>query len=211
MGSLKLNAGNLFKFITYVSPFLLLTTFIIIGFLNNNPLQSIIYVGSVCVFSFAVGLLQSQFDSKSITGRNEMCDLWDIPIIGNGFNSPSLSTFFITFSAIYVLLPMILNKSYNYFFLTFFAILLLSDIFSKLSNKCTTVTGVVLGFILGGIISFIYTIMLYYSAPQLLFIGAPSNKVSCGKTSGANQKFKCNVYKNGQLVTGMTTTSPPSK
>ena len=202
---MKLTPSNLFKFITYISPFLLLTTFIIIGFLNNNPLQSIIYVGSVCVFSFAAGLLQSQFNSASITGRNELCDLWDIPIIGNGFNSPSLSTFFITFSMVYILLPMILNQSYNHYFIVFFSILLMADIFSKLSNQCTTITGVILGFGLGGLTSFIYTIMLYYNAPQLLFIGAPSNKVSCGKTGGARQKFKCNVYRNGELVTGMTT------
>ena len=197
--AMTLNAGNLFQFITYISPFLLLFTFILIGFLNNEPLNSIIYVGAVCFSTFIIGLFQSGFNSKSFAERNPMCDLWDIPGIGTQYNVPSLSTFFITFSTVYMLLPMFLSGSINYGILLLFIILLVSDTISKLQNKCTNIKGILAGFVFALVLSGISTLVMYSSIPDLMFFTQKSsNKVSCGKP-GKN-KFKCSVYKNGQLL-----------
>jgi hypothetical protein len=197
--AMKLNASNLFQFFTYISPFLLLFTFILIGFLNNEPLNSILYVGAVCISTFLVGLTQDKFNVESIPGRSPMCDLWEIPFISNNFNTPSLSTFFITFSSIYMLLPMFMSGSINYGIVILFALLFVSDIVSKLYNKCANKTGIALGFVFATVISGIITTTLYNSAPDLMFFTEKSsNNVSCGKPS--KQKFKCSVYKNGRLL-----------
>jgi hypothetical protein len=197
--AMKLNASNLFQFITYISPFLLAFTFILIGFLNNEPVNSLMYVGAVCFATFLVSLTQSQFNVEAIPNRSAMCDLWEIPFIGNNFITPSLSTFFIAFSAIYMLLPMFMTGNINYGILILFIILFTSDVVSKLYNKCTNITGVVLAFIFACVISGITTMTLYSTNPELLFFTEQSsNNVTCGKPS--NKKFKCRVYKNGELL-----------
>lgn len=196
---MKLNISNLFQFITYISPFILIFTFILIGFLNNEPVNSIIYIGAVCFATFLASLLQPQFKVEAYKDRNALCDLWDLPFIGNTFNTPSLSTFFITFSSVYMILPMILSGSINYGVIILFATLIVADIVSKLSNRCTTAVGAGLGVILGGLSSTLLTLLMYNTSPELMFFTeGRSNNTVCGKPS--KKKFKCSVYKNGQLL-----------
>jgi hypothetical protein len=195
---MRLNLSNLFQFITYIIPFLLIFTFILIGFLNNEPINSIMYVGAVTICTFLIGLIGNQFNIEVLKDRSAMCDLWDIPFI-NSIGGPSLTTYFITFSSIYMLLPMFMSGSINYGILLLFIILLVSDIVSKLSNKCTSITGIMLSIIFGVVTSGLLTTGLYHAVPDLMFFTEnKSNKVMCGKPT--KKKFKCSVYKNGQLL-----------
>jgi hypothetical protein len=197
---MKLNASNLFQFITYITPFLLAFTFILIGFINNQPVNSLIYVGAVCFATFLVSLTQSSFNVEALVDRSPMCDLWELPFVGNNFINPSLSTFFIMFSAIYMLYPMFMSGSINYGILILFISLFCADVASKLYNKCTNITGVVMATIFASVIGFVSTMLMYSTNPELLFFSSKSsNNVYCSKPANNKQKFKCAIYKNGEL------------
>jgi len=145
-------------------------------------------------------LSQPLIKSEAILGRSDLCDLWELPFIGNNFNSPSLSTFFITFSTVYMVLPMILSGNFNYPILILLLFLLVGDSISKYTNKCTNFLGVVLGIVIGSISSSALTLLLYYSLPEAVFFGPmDSNKVSCSKP--VKQKVKCVLKsKNGVVI-----------
>lgn len=196
---MRLNLSNLFQFITYITPFLLAFTFILIGFLNGQPVKSIVYIGSVCLATFIASLLQPSIKSEAIQGRSELCDLWEMPFIGNNFNSPSLSTFFITFSSVYLLLPMFMSGSMNYPIMFLLIFLLVADTVSKITNKCTNYIGVLLGFVLAVVSGGVLSSIIYSNVPDIAFFSEKSsNSVVCGKPT--KQNFKCSVYKNGVLV-----------
>ena len=74
------------------------------------------------------------------------------------------------------------------------------DSVSKVTNKCTTVGGAVLGALVGFMFGSIwYTIFHMVGADEVLYFDEmESNAVKCEKPS--SQTFKCSVYKNGVLV-----------
>lgn len=196
---MRLNLSNLFQFITYIAPFLLAFTFILIGFLNGQPIKSVVYVGAVSLATFIAMLLQTTIKSDAIVGRSAMCDLWELPFIGNTYNSPSLSTFFITFSSIYMLIPMFMSGNINYPILFFFIFLLVGDSISKITNKCTNLIGLLLGFVFALVFGGILSTTIYHTVPEIIFFSdTKSNNTTCGKPT--KQNFKCSVYKNGVLV-----------
>jgi hypothetical protein len=197
--AMKLNIANLFQFITYISPFLLAFMFVMLGFLNGQPVKSVVYIGAVSLATFIAMLLQTTIKSDAIVNRSPMCDLWELPFIGNAYNSPSLSTFFIAFSAVYMLLPMFMSGQMNYPIMFLFIFLLVADTISKVSNKCTNMIGVLLGFIFALVFGGVLSSIIYSTVPEIIFFSdKTSNNVTCGKPT--KQNFKCSVYKNGVLV-----------
>jgi hypothetical protein len=98
-------------------------------------------------------------------------------------------------------MPMFINKSYNWVLFSGFLFYFVADICYKSYNKCITSLGefcfnigcgalissfVVLPMITGG------------SSIRLFFNQVQSSKETCSQPS--KQQFKCDVYKNGQLV-----------
>ena len=122
-------------------------------------------------------------------------------------------TYLLSFTLFYFLTPMILlsidtkSDSINYLILLFFVCYIFLDLAIKKQLGCdkkikavdvigNIFSGILLG---GGLSSLIYTSPISY----LLFINeTSSNKEVCSMPT--DQKFKCRVYKNGELV-GSTT------
>ena len=88
----------------------------------------------------------------------------------------------------------------NYGVITGLLLLFSADTISKISNNCSTISGVVLGALLGFVLGSIwYTILHAAGADSLLYFNEmDSNAVRCEQPS--KQTFKCSVYKNGELV-----------
>lgn len=137
------------------------------------------------------GLENSDICSKSIfKGKNLM-----------------YSTYIICFTLFYLMTPMIVisanNKgaSMNYGVLFFFMAYLLFDMYVKHTNGCGMVfTSLTLGELLGGsILGAGISLMMYYlSLKKYLYIGESSSAEVCSLPS--KSKFKCSVYKNGELI-----------
>lgn len=119
------------------------------------------------------------------------------------------STYILSFTLFYLLTPIILISSknkidaVNYFVLIFFIFYIVFDIFVKKSLNCISsifslklFSDLLGGILLGVVIS--YGLMQSPLRNNLFINELMSNKQVCAIPS--NQKFKCSVYKNGQLI-----------
>lgn len=195
---MTLSMYNLFQFLSYISPFLLAFTFILIGFMNGSPLQPIIYLGILSLsMGLIVGLLKLN-TNEIIPKTSPMCNIWNI--MPDSYNRPSISTFFIMFTFSYIMLPMVLSGNINYYLMTFILLVFAGDTVTKMMiNKCISTSSFVVSLVTSAIIGSGAGFGIYSINPELTFFSdIKSNKVSCGKKS--DKRFVCSVYKNGQLV-----------
>jgi|LauGreDrversion4_2_1035121.scaffolds.fasta_scaffold07573_5 hypothetical protein len=115
----------------------------------------------------------------------------------NRYDTLSLSSFFITFTFIYLALPMQKNNDWNYFVILGFLILYIVDVYSKPFQTS-------LGIFLGSAMGSIYGLLCYWFATTVggdslvYFNIISSNNVYCSRPK--KQQFKCYVYKNGQVI-----------
>jgi len=96
---------------------------------------------------------------------------------------------------------MFINNSVNFSLFSTLLIYFFYDIFIKWYKKCIVNTGDLLLNLLGGLVSSILIVSLMYlggSSKYLFFNEIQSNKEVC--TMPSKQTFKCQVYKNGELV-----------
>ena len=72
------------------------------------------------------------------------------------------------------------------------------DCITKISNECTDFYGIMLATLIGLFIGMCWAAIFMKSNPSYLYYNLPSNAEICSRPS--NQKFKCNVYKNGEIL-----------
>lgn len=194
--AMTLSGKNLYLFLSYISPFLLAFTLIFFGFVNSEPLKPLMYLG--CLLStMAIVVFFLKFDSSKQPSMNPMCGMFKF--LDDEFYRPTISTYFITFTLVYCLLPMIMSGNTNYYFIALVLFLLVSDTTTKFSFGCVNMNGVFLSIVTSILLGSLTAIGIFHTEPELLFFGGKSsNNVVCNKPS--NKTFKCSVYKNGQLL-----------
>ena len=123
-------------------------------------------------------------------------------------NDVTYSTYILTFTLFYFIMPMILisQKAHtnivNYYVVFTFVFYIVYDLFVKYSLLCFSnyipiIADIVLGAGLGALIAGV--IMYGTSLSSYLFIQeVNSNREVCKMEN--KQQFKCNVYKNGELI-----------
>ncbi len=198
--AMKLSAGNLFKFFTLIAPFLLMFTFTLIAFIDLEPQRAIMYIGLVTLATSLIGLIPIPGGDDKNKPSNPLCKLWDIPYLNEA--RPSLSLTFISFTLMYMLMPMLFSGNLNFPILVLLLILLIADYVSNtIASNCITHTNGAVAIILGSIASALFTSLIYVmpmSEKLLYFSRVPSNKVFCSRPS--KQSFRCSVYRNGKLI-----------
>ena len=136
------------------------------------------------------------------------CDIFSLPFFNItpnslSFNSPSITSMFISFTIIYILLPMVYNppNQVNIPFLIFLIAVLIIDVITQGMQKCFSYIGSVLGIIIGLILGAIWYAMIKSSGyDSLLYYTEYSGSNAVCKRP-QKQYFKCDVYKNGELLT----------
>jgi hypothetical protein len=117
------------------------------------------------------------------------------------------SIFILTFTMVYFVIPMILvstqtkTNMINYGIIFFFIAYIILDIYVKYNLKCISSTYLILtNFIAALFVGGLIVLLMYGSKMKTyLYINeANSNKEVCSMPT--KQQFKCNVYKNGELV-----------
>jgi hypothetical protein len=198
MAGMAMSFANIFNFISYITPFLVAFLLISVGFFNNEPLKSLIYLTGGIISIILGIILQHTFKKTGVFPRSATCNLFNL--WHSDFVVPSLSAIFLSFSVLYLFFPMQATNNFNWSLLIFLFILVGIDTSSRLYNNCTNLIGTGFGLLLGGILSFGYYAIIKETQPDLLFFinDRLSNNVTCSKPS--KQTFKCSVYKNGQLI-----------
>jgi hypothetical protein len=197
--------SNIFHFFSTISAFLLIFFMLSISIFNFD-LKGLLYLGGILITTILnIGFMNQLGNQRDMQNETAVCNLFNFPIGNPAYNSPSLNSVLISFTATYLILPMIMNNTPNYPVCLFMFSLFGIDGFSKIKNKCTPPSGV----LLGGCFGFLaaagwfaiwnhggFKSLLYYSETNM----GRNNEV-CSRPS--KQKFKCSVYKNGELISNL--------
>jgi len=198
MAGIKLSLSNILQLIAALSPLLIAFFMLMLSFMNQN-VKGIVFIAGAVLATFINIFFMELMGSTIDPDASISCNVIDIPYL-NQYNSPSTSSLFIAFTFAYLFLPMLNNNQMNYPIISALLGLFIIDSITRISNKCTTVGGSVLGALVGFMLgSMWYTVFHAIGSDELLYFDEmDSNAVRCEKPS--KQTFKCSVYKNGKLV-----------
>lgn len=197
--AMQFSINNIFLFTSYIMPFVLTLFFILVGFMDNRPIASLIMTSFILVVTVCTSLLQSVFKMYAPIDKSPFCDLFDVPFVGTEYGVPSIQITVLLFIVVYTLLPMFMNHNINYSALILMLTVVTIVLVSKYFNKCTSLLGMVISVVLGTLFGTGLSLTIQNTYPELLYFGPKrSNNEQCGMAK--NQTFKCNVYKNGKLI-----------
>ncbi len=185
---------SMFGFLSLITPFLLVFLMVMISVINSN-IKGLIYLTGLIILFFITLMFQNLIQSKT-PNNNNYCNVFYF----SQFNTPSFNSALYLFTIMYTLLPMISMHIINFPLIIIFMILYVSDVIIKIKFHCTKPLGVIMGSILGLFFGVSWYLIIK-SAGQtglLYYDDLVSNKIACSRPT--KQKFKCNVYKNGELI-----------
>jgi hypothetical protein len=206
--------NNFVSLISLSSPIIVPFGIILFSAFNNNSQTKDLICCTIYIFTLLFWvlirlsllnyLLPLPLSNKNTLISNDLCNkLSKITKKDTG----TISTFIIAFTSTYIIGPMILNKSVNYYLLFLFLIYLIFDMFFKKTFCNFNITSIS-GDLLSGILlaSLTLVIIISLGGSKLLFNNdVKNNGTVCSRPS--SQQFKCNVYKNGELVQSSTAKS----
>lgn len=192
---------NGFILLTSLSP-LLLAFFLIMASVIDSSLRGLVYLGGILICYFINMILTISFPTNA---SNEMlrrnCNLiswsWAPSTLQDKF---ATNTMFLAFTATYIIMPMILANQMNIPMIIVLGLLYMGDAVTRIVRGCLGPVNVFLGTLIGGLLGAGYASAFYYTknGNLLYFNEIISNNVVCSRPQ--KQKFKCAIYKNGELV-----------
>jgi len=190
---------NVFNSLSFYSPLIILSSVFVFSMFTST----ISKFGWYLLWFFTISCVRYfMYKASPTPDAANICNTF-IPL------DYTYSTYVLTFTMVYFLLPMILvskqnnTNAINYGVLAFFVSYIALDLFIKKSLACipaffsTLVIGNFLGGILGGVIAVL--VMYGSTLNNYLFINeVNTNKEVCSMPS--KQQFKCRVFKDGTLI-----------
>lgn len=202
---------GIFNSLSFYSPLIICTSVVLFSMFTATMEKAFVFFVWIFVITFIRIIALKGIKSSSPSDNVELPNIC-LTGITQIFIPQDItySTYILSFTLMYFLMPMILLSkqskinAINYGVLTFFISYIMLDLFIKKSLSCipaffsTLVLGdIISGLFLGSVIS---GLIMYGSTlkPYLYINEVNTNKEVCNMPS--KQQFKCNVYKNGELV-----------
>jgi hypothetical protein len=191
---MSFNLTDAISFLALISPFLLAFLMVMISIINSN-VKGLIYLLGLVILFVIVYLFQNTIKVE-MDKTNQFCNIFNI----SRFNVPSFNSALYMYTIMYILFPMINMGMINFPLIIIFLLLYVADTVIKIRNKCSSMIGVIMGSILGIFFCITYFIIIRSKGQTglLYYDDLVSNKIAC--TRPTKQNFKCQVYKNGQLI-----------
>ena len=200
---------NICVYIIFSSPIIVAIGITSLSFIFQN-FKGFVYLGFLIgscivrtmVYSLA-GVTKFGCEPKPNPALPLICDSIQYTDYGNS----TFSTFVISFTIMYLSIPMFSNSSVNYWFFSALLFYLIADIGVKVVYKCVGFANnkiMLLSDLLFGatIASLMVTLMYAGGSGQHLFFNEySSDKEMCYQPS--KQTFKCSLYNNGELITSL--------
>jgi hypothetical protein len=197
MGFMK----NLLHSISFYSPLILVSSIFLFSVFTSTFYKFCWFI----LWVFTISCIRYFVYSKNLVENIRVPDICNtfIPL------DYSYSTFILTFTMTYLVMPMILISiqykinAINYFVIGSFIAYIALDLFTKNSLQCIPkiFSIITIGNLIGGLFFGVITVLIMYSTTlkNYLYINeVNSNKEVCSMPS--KQKFKCKVYKDGTLI-----------
>jgi len=188
---------NVLLLLVFYSP-IILNLFIIFASTAIGSFKGLIYFAGFLLAAMARELLyiMTSFGPPN-TNVNALCNMVRYSKYGN----LTFSIFALSYSLIYLCIPMFVNQDINWGVFGGLLLYLFLDIGIRYAKGCYGTISEIFMNIVGGLFTGMIIPMIFYltSLQNHLFF----NEMSINKTSITSPKqttFKCNVYKNGQLI-----------
>jgi len=184
-----------------LAPFFLVCFFTLSSILNQD-FKGLVYIAGLLLTSFTSILLGnglSDFIPKT-DDKPAICNMISIGSTTDISKLP-LGQVVISYTFGYLLYPLVYYNIFqkNIPTLIFFPLLMLFDIIWNVQNSCYTPIQLVLSIIIGGFLGILWGYIIDKAKnPALQYFAGNSNGEVCSAPS--NTTFKCNVYKNGELL-----------
>lgn len=188
--------STLVVFGVFYSPIIISFCMLIASFVFQN-FKGIIYLGFMLAMCVAREFLYKSAGGSEPIPTTPICNAINYSKHGNS----SFTAFMLSFTFIYICFPMFLNDSVNWIIFGLFLSLLIADGGIRAFNNCiTSISILMLNYVAGVLAGFgIIGLMVMGGSEKFLFFNeVQSNKVVCDRPK--KQQFKCQVYKNGELV-----------
>jgi len=185
--------------------FLRLAPFILVCFFSlasifNQDFKGLVYLVGLLFACFCATLVGKAVPLTPLTQSPEICRMITIGQMESISKLPLGQTVF-GYTFAYLLYVMYTNGliPQNIPTLIFFPLLIVSDFWWNMSNSCFTWLQLLLSLIVGGLVGVAWgAIIASTKSTNLLYFSGINQTETCSKAS--KQTFKCNVYKNGNLI-----------
>jgi hypothetical protein len=190
---------NFVVFFSFFSPIILATSITSMSFIFQN-FKGLIYLGfliACCIIRNYVYMING---ASPVMNDRTVCTSVQYSKYGN----PTFSAFVFAFTIMYLSIPMFSNGAPNFWVFISLIVYFLVDMFIKIFKKCVVQVGDLLLNVLLGVASAALIVTLMYSGGSgkyLFFNEVSSNKEICYQPK--EQTFKCSLYKDGELISGM--------
>ena len=187
-----------FQFFSMISPYILVGFFFLLSFFNTN-LKGIAYLIGLIVLLFLSGLVGAMFPGSE--NSKAVCGLFSDNLKMGSSLPFGLIVYGFTFS--YLFFPMIQTTMMNYPLIIGLLMLIGIDVTFLTSKECVSFNHIMIAIAMSIIFGFVWYLCVQSVSPSLLYhVDYLSDKQVCSMPS--QQKFKCSVYKNGELITTTT-------
>lgn len=200
--ALDLLSPEILTFIGYLAPFLITFVIFLLSIFNGSPLKGFIYLGGIMILSMLCISVSKIVKEPIPKEALYACRMFTAAGLLD-FSTPSISTAIMTFTATYIMFPMIQQQKPNVWLFSFLLFMVVLNAFSKLRAGCTTLyKGIGSGLAIGILFALCYVVALQASSDDansslLLFSESLTNGQICSRPS--EEQFYCKVYKDGEL------------
>jgi len=199
---MELNLLTLIYLFLRLAPFVLVSFFSLASIFNQDFKGLVYLVGLLlsCAFSVMLNPFTKYLPHYEDANRPEICNMITIGRMGE-FSGLPLGQNIFGYTFCYLLWWIITNdfQSQNIPTLVFFPIIILFDFIWNIKNSCYTFFQLLVSLALGSCVGLLWAFIIESTNSNSLkyFSGMTKDEV-CSKPSKST--FKCNVYRNGQLI-----------
>ena len=199
MAGIEFSLSNIAKLISLIGPLFLIFFMIMLSIFNYNLKGLFYFIGLIFIFIFNFLLKNFYVDKTDIKDVQFYCNLFELGAV-SPYSFPEISSMILSFTLIYLFLPMVFNNQLNPVIIFTLVFMLIMDGYFKNISKCSnyskSIAGAGFGLIFGAL--WYFFILFGFGKEYLYFNELGSNNVVCKRPS--EQTFKCSVYKNGELI-----------
>ncbi len=191
---MNFNLMDSISLLALISPFFLAFLMVMISIINSN-IKGLIYLLGLIILFVLVFLFQNTL-RVPMDKTNKFCNIFSI----SQYSVPSFNSALYLYTILYILFPMITMQMMNFPLIIVFLLLYIMDCIIKHKNKCSSPIGIVMGSILGAFFGITWFMIIRATGQKglLYYDDLVSNKIACSRPT--KQNFKCQVYKNGELI-----------
>ena len=186
-----------------LAPFVL-ASFFTLASIFNQDFKGFIYLVGLLFSSFITMVVGKSFPFiKDLRRPDDVPEICNVLTIGqtDSLSDLPLGQSAITYTFAYLLFSMTHSNlvGRNIPTLVFFPLLIIFDFIWNFNNSCYSFGQLITSASVGGLIGWLWAyIISKRKSPSLMYFSSLSNEEVCSRPTKST--FKCNVYKNGKLI-----------